>query len=171
MPIANYDREVGQRTPFEICGFGPLPYPIKPAWKLRRRGLSPSDAASDKAERQFLRICDPEQKYFTDGMVEVIITALSRIRWFFVIARNSSFTHKGRTIDVKQVARELGGRYFSKVRFARRWSRSDHSTIDRRVQWRSSLGRPLRWFSRRRVRASGQDGFERRRCYRTGIAG
>ena len=54
---------------------------------------------------------DPEQEYFADGMVEEIITALSRIRWLFVIARNSSFTYKGRAIDVKQVGRELGVRY------------------------------------------------------------
>jgi len=54
---------------------------------------------------------DPEQDYFADGMVEDIITALSRMRWVFVIARNSSFTYKGRTVDVKQVARELGVRY------------------------------------------------------------
>ena len=54
---------------------------------------------------------DPEQEYFADGMVEEIITALSRIRWLFVIARNSSFTYKGQAVDVKQVARELGVRY------------------------------------------------------------
>jgi adenylate cyclase len=54
---------------------------------------------------------DPEQEYFADGMVEEIITALSRIRWLFVIARNSSFTYKGQAIDVKQIGRELGVRY------------------------------------------------------------
>jgi adenylate cyclase len=54
---------------------------------------------------------DPEQDYFADGMVEEIITALSRIRWLFVIARNSSFTYKGKAVDVKQVGRELGVRY------------------------------------------------------------
>jgi adenylate cyclase len=54
---------------------------------------------------------DPEQEYFADGMVEEIITALSRTRWLFVIARNSSFTYKGQTVDVKQVGRELGVRY------------------------------------------------------------
>jgi adenylate cyclase len=54
---------------------------------------------------------DPEQEYFADGMVEEIITALSRIRWLFVIARNSSFTYKGKAVDVKQVGRELGVRY------------------------------------------------------------
>jgi TolB-like protein/class 3 adenylate cyclase len=54
---------------------------------------------------------DPEQEYFADGMVEEIITALSRIRWLFVIARNSTFTYKGQSVDVKQVGRELGVRY------------------------------------------------------------
>ena len=54
---------------------------------------------------------DPEQEYFADGMVEEIITALSKVRWFFVIARNSSFAYKGRAIDVKQVGRELGVSY------------------------------------------------------------
>ncbi len=54
---------------------------------------------------------DPEQEYFADGMVEEIITALSRIRWLFVIARNSSFTYKGEAVDVKRVGRELGVRY------------------------------------------------------------
>ena len=54
---------------------------------------------------------DPEQDYFADGMVEEIITALSRIRWLFVIARNSSFTYKGQSADAKQIGRELGVRY------------------------------------------------------------
>jgi TolB-like protein/class 3 adenylate cyclase len=54
---------------------------------------------------------DPEQEYFSDGMVEDIITGLSRIKWLFVIARNSSFTYKGKSVDVKQVGRELGVRY------------------------------------------------------------
>ena len=54
---------------------------------------------------------DPEQEYFVDGMVEEITTAISRLPWLFVIARNSSFTYKGKAIDVKRVARELGVRY------------------------------------------------------------
>jgi adenylate cyclase len=54
---------------------------------------------------------DPEQEYFADGIVEEIITALSRIRWLFVIARNSTFTYKGQAIDVKRIGRELGVRY------------------------------------------------------------
>jgi TolB-like protein/class 3 adenylate cyclase len=54
---------------------------------------------------------DPEQEYFADGMVEDIITGLSRIPWLFVLARNSSFTYKGQAIDVKRIGRELGVRY------------------------------------------------------------
>jgi adenylate cyclase len=54
---------------------------------------------------------DPEQEYFADGMVEDIITGLSRINWLFVIARNSSLAYKGKSVDVKQVGRELGVRY------------------------------------------------------------
>ncbi|MBT5895909.1 MAG: hypothetical protein HOH61_08400 [Rhodospirillaceae bacterium] len=54
---------------------------------------------------------DPEQEYFSDGMTEDIITALSRLRWLFVIARNSSFTYKGRAVDIKVVGREMGVRY------------------------------------------------------------
>jgi adenylate cyclase len=54
---------------------------------------------------------DPTQEYFADGVVEDIITALSRLRWLFVIARNSSFTYRGRAVSVKQVGHELGVRY------------------------------------------------------------
>src|SRR5262249_46450892 len=54
---------------------------------------------------------DPDQEYFADGTVEEITTALSRIRWLFVIARNSAFIYKGQAIDVKQVGRDLGVRY------------------------------------------------------------
>jgi len=54
---------------------------------------------------------DPEQEYFADGIVEDIITALSRFRWSFVIARNSSFTYKGRAVNLQQIGRELGVRY------------------------------------------------------------
>ncbi|MET4848983.1 adenylate/guanylate cyclase domain-containing protein [Bradyrhizobium japonicum] len=54
---------------------------------------------------------DPEQEYFADGMVEEMITALSRFKWLFVIARNSSFTFKGKAVDIKEVGRRLGVRY------------------------------------------------------------
>jgi TolB-like protein len=54
---------------------------------------------------------DPEQDYFADGMAEEVITALSRCKWLFVIARNSSFTYRGKSVDVRQIGRDLGVRY------------------------------------------------------------
>jgi TolB-like protein/Tfp pilus assembly protein PilF len=75
----------------------------------------PSPAAEDKPSIAVLPFRnmsgDPEQEYFVDGMVEEIITALSRIRWLFVAAGNSTFAYKGQAVDVKQVGRELGVRY------------------------------------------------------------
>ena len=102
---------------------------------------------------------DPEQEYFADGMVEEIITALSRIRWLFVIARNSSFTYKGQAVDVKQVGRELGVRYVleGSVRKARQPG-AHHRAADRRPDRHASLGRPLRRLARRHFRTSGQGG-------------
>jgi TolB-like protein/class 3 adenylate cyclase len=82
-------------TPFSAVA-APLPLPDKPSI-----AVLPFQNMSG----------DPEQEYFADGMVEEIITVLSRIRWLFVIARNSSFTYKGKSVDVKQVGRELGVRY------------------------------------------------------------
>jgi adenylate cyclase len=75
---------------------------------------------------------DPEQDYFADGVVEEIITALSRIRWLFVIARNSSFTYKGQAVDLKQVGLELGVRYVleGSVRKARNQLRITGQLID-----------------------------------------
>jgi adenylate cyclase len=85
---------------------------VKPGAKL---SISAPLALPDKPSIAVLPFAnmsgDPEQEYFADGMVEEIITALSRIRWLFVIARNSSFTYKGQAVDVKQVGRELGVRY------------------------------------------------------------
>jgi len=74
----------------------PLPLPDKPSI-----AVLPFDNMSD----------DAEQEYFADGVSEDLITALSKIRWFFVIARNSTFTYKGQAVEVTQVARELGVRY------------------------------------------------------------
>jgi TolB-like protein len=54
---------------------------------------------------------DPEQEYFSDGISEDLITALSKLRWFFVIARNSSFIYKGKSVHMKQIAEELGVSY------------------------------------------------------------
>jgi TolB-like protein/DNA-binding response OmpR family regulator len=81
----------------------------------RAGAMRPSLALPDKPSIAVLPFenlsGDPEQDYFADGVVEDIITALSRMRWLFVIARSSSFAYKGRAVDVKQVGRELGVRY------------------------------------------------------------
>lgn len=75
----------------------------------------PAPAVSDRpsiAVLPFHNISgDPEQEYFADGMVEEIITGLSRVRWFFVVSRSSSFTYRDRAVDIRQVGRELGVRY------------------------------------------------------------
>jgi adenylate cyclase len=89
------------------------------AYQVRRDSIAPTAgptlALPDKpsiAVLPFQNISgDPEQEYFADGMVDDIITGLSRIKWLFVIARNSTFIYKGRAVDVKQVGRELGVRY------------------------------------------------------------
>jgi adenylate cyclase len=78
-------------------------------------GLSPTLALPDKPSIAVLPFAnmsgDPDQEYFADGMVEDIITALSKFNQLFVIARNSSFTYKGRAVDIRQAAREMGVRY------------------------------------------------------------
>ena len=87
-------------------------------WRLRPGAKPAAPAPLALPDKQSIAVLpfanmsgDSEQEYFADGMVEEIITALSRIRWLFVIARNSSFTYKGQAVDVKQVGRELGVRY------------------------------------------------------------
>jgi TolB-like protein/class 3 adenylate cyclase/Flp pilus assembly protein TadD len=97
----------------------PLSRPAGEGAERQRReageGSPPARALPDKPSLAVLPFQnmtgDPEQEYFVDGMVEEITTAISRLPWLFVIARNSSFTYKGRAVDVKQVARELGVRY------------------------------------------------------------
>ena len=107
---------------------------------------------------------DPEQEYFADGVVEDIISALSRMRWLFVIARNSSFTYKGRAVDVKQVGRELGVRYVleGSVRKAANRVRITGQLIDATTGG-ASLGGSFRRHARRYFRAAGSDHRERRR--------
>src|SRR5215475_9815698 len=82
---------------------------------VARAAAKPALALPDKPSIAVLPFTnmsgDPEQEYFADGMVEEVITGLSRFRWLFVIARNSSFTYKGRAVDARQVGRELGVRY------------------------------------------------------------
>ena len=105
-PIGVYSLEVGVAAEARPATRGEAEMPEKPSETL---------ALPDKPSIAVLPFQnmsgDPEQEYFTDGIVEEIITALSRMRWLFVIARNSSFTYKGRSVDIKQVGRELGVRY------------------------------------------------------------
>jgi DNA-binding winged helix-turn-helix (wHTH) protein len=88
---------------------------------------------------------DPEQEYFADGMADEIITALSRFPSLFVIARNSSFTYKGRAVDVKQVARTRGALRARGERAQGRKSRAIHRAAHRCDNRRKHLGGPLRW--------------------------
>ena len=110
---------------------------------------------------------DPEQEYFADGVVEDIITALSRIRWLFVIARNSSFTYKGRAVDVKQIGRELGVRYVleGSVRKSANRVRITGQLIDA-TTGRASVGGAFRGHPRRHLRTAGSGRRQRRRRHR-----
>ena len=105
---------------FEDIGEQALKNISRPVWVYRvvtakKSASEPAVALPDKPSIAVLPFAnmsgDPEQEYFADGMVEEIITALSQIKWLFVIARNSSFTYKGQAVDLKQVGRELGVRY------------------------------------------------------------
>jgi adenylate cyclase len=103
---------------YRVRPSSPLPGPPPPAGEgsaLARVGAAEPLPLPDKPSIAVLPFQnmsgDPEQEFFADGMVEDITTALSKLRWFFVIARNSSFAYKGRAVDVKQVGRELGVRY------------------------------------------------------------
>jgi adenylate cyclase len=95
-PVRAYAVKVTSPAATGIAETKPLPLPDKPSIAvLPFTNMSP----------------DPEQEFFADGTTEDIITGLSRLRWLFVIARNSTFTYKGKAVDVRQVARELGVRY------------------------------------------------------------
>jgi L,D-transpeptidase catalytic domain len=87
---------------------------------------------------------DPEQEYFADGVVEEIITALSRFRHIFVIARDSSFTYKGRSADVKKIGRELGVRYVLEGSVRKVGEQGAyHRAAYRHLNENASLGQPL----------------------------
>ena len=107
---------------------------------------------------------DPEQDYFADGVVEDIITALSRFKSFAVIARNSSFVYKGRAVDVRQVAKELGVRYVleGSVRRAGERLRITAQLVDGDIG-RASLGRQVRRRRRGHIRRAGPDHRKRGR--------
>ena len=131
---------------------------------LRRRLIQPQMSRLALPDKPSIAVLpfqnmsgDPEQEYFVDGIVEDIITALSRFQSLFVIARNSSFTYKGRAVDIKQVGRELGVRYVLEgQRTQGRQSRSDHRSAHPSRYGRTYLGRTLRWRGHRCLRSSGQ---------------
>src|SRR5712691_884585 len=101
---------------------------------------------------------DSEQEYFADGIVEDIITALSRNRAFFVISRNTTFTYKGPAVDVARVARELGVRYVLEGSVRRAGNRVRITgSADRRRERPSPMGGPLRPRDGRCVRRAGRD--------------
>ena len=89
--------------------------PLWQSTEIQRETAKPTLTLPDKPSLAVLPFTnlssDPEQEYFADGMVEDIITGLSRSKSLFVIARHSTFTYKGKAIDIRQVGRELGVRY------------------------------------------------------------
>ncbi|HWZ67209.1 MAG TPA: adenylate/guanylate cyclase domain-containing protein [Stellaceae bacterium] len=95
-PVRTYRIALGASSRAVLPVGAPLPLPDKPSL-----AVLPFQNMSG----------DPEQEYFVDGMVEEITTAIARLPWLFVIARNSAFTYKGKPVDVKRVAQELGVRY------------------------------------------------------------
>jgi len=91
---------------------------VEIAVPARSPAIAPEPAGAVASDRPAIAVLafnnmsdDPDQDYFCDGITEDILTALSKVRWFFVIARNSSFTYKGRNVHIKQIANELGVRY------------------------------------------------------------
>jgi TolB-like protein/tetratricopeptide (TPR) repeat protein len=101
-PMRVYSLEVGLAASAQ-------PTPVAPVGPSTRRSLPEKPSI---AVLPFQNMSgDAEQDYFADGMVEDIITGLARMKWLFVIARNSSFAYKGKSVDVKQAGRELGVRY------------------------------------------------------------
>jgi len=121
--------QVGEKLPIGFADMGQhgvknIARPVR-VYRVEKRGEPRTDPADDPAtpplalpDRPSIAVLpfanmsgDPEQEYFVDGIVEDIITGLSRIKRLFVIARNSTFTYKGRAVDLKQVGRNLGVRY------------------------------------------------------------
>ena len=99
---------------------------------------------------------DPEQEYFADGLVEDLITSLSKFPGLFVIARNSTFAYKGRTVDIRQVARELGVRYVLEGSVRRGCNpAAHHRTARRGDRCDACLGRQVRGRGRGRLRSAG----------------
>ena len=110
---------------------------------------------------------DAEQEYFSDGISEDLITDLSKVSALFVIARNSSFTYKGRSVKVQEIGRELGVRFVleGSIRKAGNRVRITAQLVDA-AERRPSVGRPVRPRAHRHLRHPGRSGAEDRRCAR-----
>jgi class 3 adenylate cyclase len=153
-PVRVYRVTAEQLTLSAAPSSKPLPLPDKPSI-----AVLPFDNMSG----------DPEQEYFADGIAEDIITALSKFRWFFVIARNSSFTYKGKSVDVKQVAEEA----WRPLRVGRQRAQGrqpgpDQRAVDRRRDRQPRLGGTLRPRACRHLRFAGRDDGDNRRRDRAG---
>jgi adenylate cyclase len=127
---ASMREQVGQKLPIGFADLGEhgvknIARPVR-VYRVEKLAASASEAPDDRInaplafprDRPSVAVLpftnmsgEPEQEYFVDGIVEDIITGLSRIKWLYVIGRNSTFTYKGRAVDVKQVGRDLGVRY------------------------------------------------------------
>ena len=126
---ASVREQIGEKLPIGFADLGAhgvknIARPVR-VYRVERRAEAHPSVAGDLAavplalsERPSIAVLpfqnmsgDPDQEYFVDGIVEDIITSLSRIKWLFVVARNSSFVYKGRAVDVKQVGNDLGARY------------------------------------------------------------
>src|SRR5439155_21361377 len=126
---ASVREQIGEKLPIGFADMGEhgvknIARPVR-VYRVEKHGEPHTGAADDLArvpfalsDRPSLAVLpftnmsgDPEQEYFVDGIVEDIITGLSRIRWLGVVARNSTFAYKGRAVDIKQIGRELGARY------------------------------------------------------------
>ena len=121
---------------------------------------SPSLALPDRPSIAVLPFAnmsgDPDQDYFADGISEDLITGLARIRWLFVIARNSSFIYKGRAVDVSQVARELGVRYVLEGSVRRSGKKAAHQCAAGGRDHRGALlGRTIRQGAGRHLHRAG----------------
>ena len=121
------------------------------AGKIRRRRASPSSSCLSRISAAIR-----SQDYFADGVTENLTTDLSRIRNSFVIARNTAFTFKGKAVDAKQIAKELGVRYVleGSVQRDQNRVRVNAQLIDARNR-RASLGRSISGRRRRSVQAAG----------------
>ena len=182
---ASVREQVGEKLPIGFTDLGEhgvknIARPVR-VYRVEKGAEPRADAAEDQtqeplglADRPSIAVMpftnmsgDAEQEYFVDGIVEDIITGLSRIRWLHVVARNSTFTYKGRAVDLKQVGRELGVRYVLEGSLRKAGNRVRVTAqLIAAASGTHRLGRALRPRARRHLRIARRDHPERRRRYR-----